>query len=43
MLKIAFLAEGTDLLRLIRDEDHEAVLSILLAYTRRSSAAAAAN
>lgn len=39
MLEVAFLAEAGELLRLIPAADREAVLSILLAYTRRSSPA----
>ena len=43
MLKIAFLANAAELIELIDEADQEAVLSILFAYARRSSAAAAAN
>lgn len=43
VLKIAFKAECTELLDQIDEADLEAVLSILFAYARRSSAAAVAN
>lgn len=38
LLQIAFIAEGTELLAQIAEADREAVLSILMAYTKRTGA-----